>query len=55
MAIFLEFIDFLILLCKLQYNFKTVKKDKFYFFKKRIGKQRAGFSDLANKYVDYNC
>ena len=31
------------------------KKDKWYYFKTRIGKQRAGYSDNANKYSDYTC
>ncbi len=31
------------------------KKDKWYYFKKRIGKQRAGYSDNSNCYTDYNC
>lgn len=35
--------------------FPLQQKDKFYFFKKRLGKQRAGFSDLADKFMDYNC
>jgi glycosyl transferase family 25 len=28
---------------------------EWYLFKERIGKQRAGFSDLANSFVDYEC
>jgi glycosyl transferase family 25 len=29
--------------------------DNWYCFTKRIGKQRSGFSDTANKYFEYNC
>lgn len=28
--------------------------DKWYYFKHRVGKQRPGYSDLAQKFVDYN-
>ena len=31
------------------------KTDKWYYFKTRIGKQRAGYSDHANKVVDFGC
>lgn len=30
------------------------KQDNWYYFKTRIGKQRAGFSDNANKYMEYD-
>ncbi len=31
------------------------KADNWYYFKTRIGKQRAGYSDNSNCYNDYNC
>ena len=31
------------------------KADKWYYFKTRIGKQRAGYSDNSNCYNDYKC
>lgn len=31
------------------------KKDKWYYFKTRIGKQRSGYSDNSNCYSEYNC
>ena len=31
------------------------KKDKWYYFKTRIGKQRSGYSDNSKCYYDYNC
>ncbi len=34
---------------------KKLQKEKWFLFKTRIGKQRAGFSDCGLKYVDYNC
>ena len=34
---------------------KKIQKEKWFLFKTRIGKQRAGFSDCGLKYVDYNC
>ncbi len=36
------------------YWIKLQKTKKFFYFKKRIGKQRAGYSDIQNKDVDYN-
>jgi len=34
---------------------ELIKKDTWYGIIDRIGKQRAGFSDLANKFYDYGC
>ncbi len=35
---------------------KTLQKqDKWYYFIKRIGKQRSGYSDNTQSYVDYEC
>jgi GR25 family glycosyltransferase involved in LPS biosynthesis len=31
------------------------EKDKWFFINKRLGKQRPGFSDLGQTYVDYGC
>jgi len=33
---------------------KKLQKEKWFLFKTRIGKQRAGFSDCSNRIVDYN-
>lgn len=34
---------------------KKLQKEKWFLFKTRIGKQRAGFSDCGKRIVDYNC
>jgi len=34
---------------------KKEQKDKWFIFKKRIGKQRAGYSDIGRQYSDNNC
>ena len=34
---------------------KNLQKEKWYLFKTRIGKQRAGFSDCGKNFNDYNC
>lgn len=34
---------------------KNLQKEKWYLFKTRIGKQRAGFSDCGKNFTDYNC
>ena len=34
---------------------KKLQKEKWFLFKTRIGKQRAGFSDCGRKFVEYNC
>jgi len=34
---------------------KKLQKEKWYLFKTRIGKQRAGFSDCGQRVIDYNC
>jgi GR25 family glycosyltransferase involved in LPS biosynthesis len=34
---------------------KNLQKEKWYLFKTRIGKQRAGFSDCGKTFTDYNC
>ena len=34
---------------------KNLQKEKWYLFKTRIGKQRAGFSECGKTFTDYNC
>ena len=34
---------------------KLQEKDKWFFINRRIGKQRAGYSDNSKCYCDYNC
>lgn len=34
---------------------KKLQKEKWFLFKTRIGKQRAGFNDCGKRIVDYNC
>lgn len=34
---------------------KKLQNEKWYLFKTRIGKQRAGYSDCGKRNVDYNC
>ena len=34
---------------------KKLQHEKWYIFKTRIGKQRAGYSDCGKRFIDYNC
>jgi hypothetical protein len=34
---------------------KKLQKEKWFLFKTRIGKQRAGFSDCGKHFTDYGC